>query len=120
MPDQIRAVDPPVRWRVVSSKKSGLISTRGSPLCSYSLGTGPLVYRHLTLALRNLETIDAMRRTAESATDPHEVDDASARRSIAPESALSIQFGSLGENDDFRNRWSRPEVRRTGTWTWLT
>ena len=60
------------------------------------------VYRHLTLALRNLETIDAMRRVAEGAIDRHEVDDASARRNVL-RIGLSFQFGFLREDDGFRN-----------------
>lgn len=60
------------------------------------------VYRHLTLAMRNVETIDAMRRTAEGSIDSHDVDDASARRNVL-RIALSFQFGFLRENDDARN-----------------
>jgi hypothetical protein len=60
------------------------------------------VYRNLTLALRNIETIDAMRRTVGDPIDPHDVDDASTRRNVL-RIGLSIQFGRLRENDDFRN-----------------
>ena len=60
------------------------------------------IYRHLTLALRNLATIDAMRRAAEGAIDPHEIDDASTRRDVL-RIGLSLQFGNLRQNDDFRN-----------------
>lgn len=60
------------------------------------------VYRHLTLALRNLETIDAMRRTVGDPIDPHDVDDASTRRNVL-RIGLSLQFGFLRKNDDFRN-----------------
>jgi hypothetical protein len=60
------------------------------------------IYRHLTLALRNLATIDATRRTAEGAVDPHEIDDASARRDVL-RIGLSLQYGNLRQNDDSRN-----------------
>ncbi len=60
------------------------------------------VYRHLTLALRNLATIDAMRRMVGGPIDPHDVDDASTRRNVL-RIGLSLQFGFLRENDDFRN-----------------
>jgi len=60
------------------------------------------VYRHLTLAIRNLATIDAARRMFGGPIDPHDVDDASTRRNVL-RIGLSMQFGFLRENDDFRN-----------------
>ena len=60
------------------------------------------VYRHLTLAIRNLATIDAARRMFGGPIDPHDVDDASTRRNVL-RIGLSTQFGFLRQNDDFRN-----------------
>jgi hypothetical protein len=60
------------------------------------------VYRNLTLAMRNLATIDAMRRIAERDTNPQTIDDVSTRRAVL-RIALALEFGDLRQNDDYRN-----------------
>jgi hypothetical protein len=66
------------------------------------LGNWPAntVYQGLSLALRNLAMIDAIRRLAESATDKETIDEASTRRSVL-RLGLRTLMGDLRVNDDF-------------------
>jgi hypothetical protein len=60
------------------------------------------VYRALSLALRNIALLDAVRRLAERATDVETLDDASSRRQIL-RLGLRRLFGDLRADDKWRN-----------------
>jgi hypothetical protein len=58
------------------------------------------VYRDMTLALRSLAAIDAMRRIAENTTDQETIDEASTRRCVL-RIGLRTMLGDFRKDDDF-------------------
>jgi hypothetical protein len=68
------------------------------------------VYRDMTLALRNLAAIDAIRRLAERPADSETTDDASTRRQVL-RLGLRTMFGDLRANDGFRQAIQAVESR---------